>query len=74
LTTLGYDVDRPWQDLPKQDRDWILFTDEQPPVRVHAGFDRAAVRRALKRKEEPSYQGTFTSARRVGLASVAKAC
>jgi excinuclease ABC subunit A len=64
LTTLGYDVDRPWRDLPKKDRDWILFTDEQPVVPVYAGFDRAEVKRALKRKEEPSYMGTFTSARR----------
>ena len=64
LTTLGYDVDLPWRALPKKDRDWILFTDEQPSVPVYAGFDRAEVRRALKRKEEPSYQGTFTSARR----------
>ena len=64
LTTLGYDVDIAWRDLPKKARDWILFTDEQPTVPVYAGFDRAEVRRALKRKEEPSYQGTFTSARR----------
>ena len=26
LITLGYDVDIPWKDLPKKDRDWILFT------------------------------------------------
>jgi excinuclease ABC subunit A len=64
LTTLGYDVDRPWRDLPKKDRDWILFTDEQPVVPVYAGFSPAEVRQALKRKMEPSYQGTFTSARR----------
>ncbi len=64
LTTLGYDVDTPWRDLSKKDRAWILFTDEQPTVPVYAGYDRAEVRRALKRKEEPSYQGTFTSARR----------
>ncbi|MET0790411.1 MAG: excinuclease ABC subunit UvrA, partial [Polyangiaceae bacterium] len=64
LTTLGYDVDVPWRNLPKKERDWILFTEEQPTVPVYAGFDRAEVRRALKRKEEPSYQGTFTSARR----------
>ncbi|HEX4169318.1 MAG TPA: excinuclease ABC subunit UvrA, partial [Bryobacteraceae bacterium] len=64
LTTLGYDVDRPWRDLPKKDRDWILFTDEQPVVPVYAGFTPAEVRQALKRKLEPSYQGTFTSARR----------
>ena len=61
LITLGYDVDRPWRELPKKDRDWILFTDEQPTV---PGLRRATtpdeVRRALKRKEEPSYMGTFT--------------
>ena len=39
LVTLGYDVDRPWRELPKKDRDWILFTDEQPVVPVYAGFD-----------------------------------
>ncbi|HEY3568785.1 MAG TPA: excinuclease ABC subunit UvrA [Thermoanaerobaculia bacterium] len=64
LVTLGYDVDRPWRELSKKDRDWILFTDEQPTVPVYAGYTPEETRRALKRKEEPSYQGTFTSARR----------
>jgi len=64
LVTLGYDVDRPWRELPKQQRDWILFTEQQPVVPVYAGFTAAETRRALKRKDEPSYQGTFTSARR----------
>jgi excinuclease ABC subunit A len=64
LVSLGYDVDTPWRDLPKKQRDWILFTDEQPVVPVYAGFEPHEVRRALKRKEEPSYQGRFTSARR----------
>ncbi|MBA3913984.1 MAG: excinuclease ABC subunit UvrA [Acidobacteriales bacterium] len=64
LTTLGYDVDRPWRELPKKDRDWILFTDEQPVVPVYAGLTPAETRRALKRKDDPSYQGTFTSAKR----------
>jgi len=64
LTTLGYDVDRPWRELPKKARDWILFTEEQPTVPVYAGFDLREVRSALERKEEPSYQGTFTSAQR----------
>jgi excinuclease ABC subunit A len=64
LTTMGFDVDRAWRELPKKDREWILFTDEQPVVPVYAGYTLAEVRRALKRKEEPSYQGTFTSARR----------
>ncbi|GAC1308187.1 MAG: excinuclease ABC subunit UvrA [Vulcanimicrobiaceae bacterium] len=62
--TLGYDVDRPWRELPRKDRDWLLFTEEQPTVPVYAGYTPAEVRRALKRKEEPSYQGTFTSAKR----------
>jgi excinuclease ABC subunit A len=64
LVTLGYDVDRPWRDLPKEDRDWILFTDEQPVVPVYPGYTPEETRRALKRKEEPNYMGTFTSARR----------
>jgi excinuclease ABC subunit A len=64
LVTLGYDVDKPWRDLPKKDRDWILFTDEKPTVPVYAGYTPAETRRALKRKEEPSYMGTFTGARR----------
>jgi len=64
LVTLGYDVDTPWRDLPKKDRDWILFTEEQPTVPVYAGFTPAETRRALKRKMEPSYMGTFTGARK----------
>jgi excinuclease ABC subunit A len=63
LVTLGYDVDRPWRDLPKKDRDWILFTEETPTVPVYAGFTPRETRAALKRKEEPSYMGTFTGAR-----------
>ena len=62
--TLGFDIDKPWRALPKKDREWLLFTEEQPVVPVYAGYEPHEVRRALKRKEEPSYQGTFTSARR----------
>ena len=64
LVTLGYDIDRPWRQLAKRDRDWILFTDEQPVVPVYAGFTAAEVRRACKQKAEPSYLGNFSSARR----------
>ena len=64
LVTLGYDVDTPWRDLPRKDRDWILFTDEQPTVPVYAGFTPDETRAALRCKLEPSYQGTFTGARR----------
>src|ERR1700712_3571548 len=71
LVTLGYDVDKPWRKLPKKDRDWLLFTDEQPTVPVYAGYTPAEVRRALKRKREPSHQGTFTSARKYVLQTFA---
>jgi excinuclease ABC subunit A len=64
LVSMGYDVDRPWRDLPKKERDWILFTDDQPEVPVYPGYSPAETRRALKRKEDPNYMGTFTSARR----------
>src|SRR4051812_9141227 len=71
LVTLGYDVETPWRELPKRDRDWILFTNEQPTVPVYAGYTPAETRRALKRKEEPSYMGTFTGARKYGLQTYA---
>ena len=71
LVTLGYDVDRPWRDLPRKERDWILFTEEQPTVPVYAGFTPQETRQALKRKEEPSYQGTFTGVRRYLLHTLA---
>jgi excinuclease ABC subunit A len=64
LVSMGYDVDKPWRELPKKQRDWILYTDEQPTVPVYAGYTPAETRRALKRKEEPSYQGTFMGARK----------
>jgi excinuclease ABC subunit A len=72
LVTLGYDVDRPWRELPKKDRDWILYTEESPTVPVYAGYTPAETRRALKRKEEPSYMGTFTGARKYVLETFAK--
>lgn len=64
LVSLGYDVDTPWRDLPKKDRDWILFTDEQPTVPVYAGLTPLQTKDAIERELEPSYQGTFTGARR----------
>jgi len=64
LITLGIDVDIPWRDLAKKTRDWILFTDEQPTVPVYPGLDRDQVQQAIRRKIEPAYMGTFSSARR----------
>jgi excinuclease ABC subunit A len=72
LTTLGHDVDVPWRDLPKKTRDWILYTEEQPTVPVYAGFTLAEVKHALKHKQEPSYMGTFTGARKYVLETFAK--
>ncbi|MFJ8934487.1 ATP-binding cassette domain-containing protein [Streptomyces sp. NPDC102365] len=56
LDALGYDVDRPWRDLPAEQREWILFTDEQPVVTVHPVRDAGRIQRP--------YQGTYMSARR----------
>ncbi|MGW2282086.1 ABC transporter [Streptomyces sp. NPDC001770] len=56
LDALGYDVDRPWRELPAGEREWILFTDEQPVVTVHPVRDAGRIQRP--------YQGTYMSARR----------
>ncbi|MFE9538789.1 ATP-binding cassette domain-containing protein [Streptomyces sp. NPDC006691] len=56
LDTLGYDVDRPWGELDRKDRDWILFTDEQPVVTVHPVREAGRIQRP--------YQGTYFSAQR----------
>jgi len=53
LTHLGHDVDTPWRKLPRKDRDWILFTEEQPVVEVTPQRDRVA----------KPYKGRFWSAR-----------
>lgn len=71
LVSLGYNVDVPWRELPRKDRDWILFSEEQPTVPVYAGYTAKETRQALKRKEEPSYMGTFTSARKYVLQTFA---
>ena len=64
LTTMGYDIDRPWKDLPKKDRDWILFTEDQPVVPVFSGYSHEEIQRFIKNKRQPDYMGTFTGARR----------
>ena len=64
LVSMGYDVDTPWRDLPQQDRDWILFTDEQPVRPVYPGYSPEETQRAIKRREPPNYMGTFTGVKR----------
>lgn len=64
LITLGYDVDTPWRELTKKDRDWILFTEEQPVVPVYPRYNAAQVRKAIAGKVPPDYMGTFTSVKK----------
>ena len=64
LVSRGVDVDTPWKALPRRLRDWILFTDEQPQEPVYAGLTPEQTRLVRRRGLEPSYMGTFTSARR----------
>lgn len=64
LTTLGYDIDVPWKDISQKDRDWILFTEEQPVVPVYSGYSHEEIQRFIKNKRQPDYMGTFTGARR----------
>lgn len=56
LDALGYDIGRPWRELDAKDREWILFTDEQPVVTVHPVREAGRIQRP--------YQGTYMSARR----------
>lgn len=53
LATLGYDLDSPWQDLPKDDREWILFTEERPVVTVKPLRGEDQIQR--------NYKGTWRS-------------
>jgi excinuclease ABC subunit A len=63
LDALGYDIDRPWCDLTREQRDWILFTEEQPVVTVTPVRDARTV--------PGPYEGTYTSARRYVLHTIA---
>jgi excinuclease ABC subunit A len=51
---LGIDIDRPWRRLRKKDREWLLFTDEQPSVLIEPERDRV----------DYGYYGKFWSARK----------
>jgi excinuclease ABC subunit A len=54
VSGLGVDIDRPWHKLRKKDRDWLLYTDEQPSVLVEPERDRV----------DYGYYGVFWSARK----------
>lgn len=71
LTTLGHDIDVPWQELPKKTRDWILYTDETPTVPVYPEYNVEQVKAAIEKGEKPNYMGTFTGAKNFILHSFA---
>ncbi|WP_430868042.1 excinuclease ABC subunit UvrA [Demequina aurantiaca] len=50
---LGIDLDTPWKQLPQRDRDWLLYTEEQPSVMVEPEEGRV----------DHGYYGKFWSAR-----------
>jgi excinuclease ABC subunit A len=50
---LGHDIDAPWSSLPRESRDWLLYTEEQPVVEVTPQRDRVA----------KPYKGRFWSAK-----------
>ncbi|MCU1692216.1 MAG: transporter [Frankiales bacterium] len=51
---LGIDIDVPFRELPRETRDWLLYTDEQPTVRITYQRDGA----------DRHYNGQFWSARK----------
>ena len=53
LEQLGYPMDTPWRDIPQEDRDWILFTDERPVVTIYPVRGADQVQR--------TYEGTWRS-------------
>ncbi|MFC8131735.1 excinuclease ABC subunit UvrA [Streptomyces sp. NPDC057302] len=54
VSGLGIDVDRPWRRLKKKDKQWLLYTDEQPSVLIEPEPGRV----------DHGYYGTFWSARK----------
>ncbi|WP_341952576.1 excinuclease ABC subunit UvrA [Salinibacterium sp. TMP30] len=54
VTGLGIDIEKPWRTLARADRDWLLYTEEQPSVLVKPERDRI----------DHGYYGKFWSARK----------
>lgn len=63
LVSMGYNVDVPWEELPKHDREWILFTEDTPTVPVYPGFTPRETAKAIRDKKTPDYMGTFIGAK-----------
>lgn len=71
LTSMGIDVDIPWKQLSKKNRDFILYTEESPSVPVYPGYTLQEVQRAIMAKKQFDYMGTFIGARRYVLQTFA---
>lgn len=54
VSGLDIDIDRPWRRLKKKDREWLLYTDEQPSVLIEPEPGRV----------DYGYYGKFWSARK----------
>ena len=54
VSGLGIDIEKPWSRLKKKDRDWLLYTDEQPSVLIKPQRDRV----------DHGYYGKFWSGRK----------
>ncbi|WP_308291546.1 excinuclease ABC subunit UvrA [Microbacterium sp. G2-8] len=65
LVSLGYDIDVPWRDLPRDQQEWILYTQDTPQVPVYAKRPPEEARRALEAGEKPSYMSTFVGAKKL---------
>lgn len=63
LVSMGYNVDIPWRELPKKQRDWILFTEETPSAPVYPGLSPEQTAKAIARNQPPDYMGTFIGAK-----------
>jgi excinuclease ABC subunit A len=62
VTKLGIDIHAPWHTLPQSDRDWLLFTDEEPRMLLQGN----------KQGEASAYHGHWSSAEKYLLRNLAK--
>jgi len=64
LISLGYDVDIPWRELPKNTREWVLYTQESPQVPIFRDLSPSEVRAAVASGDDASYMSTFLGVKR----------
>ncbi|MRJ78326.1 ATP-binding cassette domain-containing protein [Aeromicrobium sp. SMF47] len=62
VTKLGIDIHAPWHTLPQEQRDWLLFTDEEPRMLLQGN----------KQGEASQYHGHWSSAEKYLMRNLAK--